>query len=128
MALGDYIPMASDNITVPGNPTKISGGIQLNRNPLKAMEYWTNRPKYEIPPRPVDDEGVPQEFCSGGHYRPRRAFDRDASRKSGVATYCKQCRHEKYLRQSAEAAERASKPLHRYREKKHLRGNLSQGA
>ena len=126
MASGD-IYVKSGSLHVEGNPDLVSGSRRVNRDLATEQNWWTLRPQRELQPRPLDENGVPYRFCSGGHYRPVRGFDKDASRPDGLRTYCKQCRHEQYLRQSAEAAARAGKALGRYREKKQLRENLAQG-
>ncbi len=127
MAEGDIF-IRSDSLHVEGNGTLVSGSRRVNRDLAQEISWWTLRPARELQARPVDENGVPYRFCSGGHYRPVRAFDKDASRPDGLRTYCKQCRHEQYMRRSAEAAERAGKVLGRYREKKRARENLAQGA
>lgn len=104
-----------------GAASRVDGTQRTNRDLSTKVSWWELRPRKprDIPPRPVDENGEPHVFCSGGHYRPRRAFDANKKRPNGLQAYCKMCRHEQYLRQSAEAAAMASKPLHRYRERKH---------
>lgn len=96
----------------------VSGSKRISRDLSTRINWWELRPQRDIQPREVDENGKPFELCSGGHYRPRRAFDVDTGRKTGLRAYCKQCRHEQYIRQSSEAAERAGKALRRYRDRK----------
>lgn len=116
----------SNHIHVEGNGTLVSGSVRVGRDLDTSVNWWTLRPVRELEARPLDENGVPYLLCSGGHYRPVRGFDNDSTRPNGKCAYCKQCRHERYLRQSAEAAARAGKALGRYREKKALRENLPQ--
>jgi hypothetical protein len=127
MSAGD-IYVKSKSIHVEGNPDLVSGSKRVNRDLAQEVNWWQLRPVRELEARPIDENGVPYRFCSGGHYRPVRGFDKDSTRSDGLRTYCKQCRHEQYLRQSAEAAARAGKALGRYREKKQARVNLAQGS
>jgi hypothetical protein len=128
MALGDKYEgdiYVREGMTVEGDngmPSRVDGTQRTNRDLSTKVSWWELRPRTprDIPPRPVDENGVPQVLCSAGHYRPRRAFDTNMKRPNGLQAYCKQCRHEQYLRQSAEAAERSGKPLRRYHERKHV--------
>lgn len=129
MAEPGMIYLAASHITVQdevGGTVKVNGSTPVNRDISTKQNWWKLRPLREPPPVPVDENGVAYHLCSGGHYRPRRAFDKDTSRKTGLRTFCKECRHQQYLRQSAEAAEKAGKALGRYREKKASRENLAQ--
>lgn len=109
-----------------GTDVVVDGSARVPRDLSSEVNWWKLRPVRQIPAREVDENGTPYRLCSSGHYRPVRGFDKNTARPDGLQAYCKQCRHELYLRQSAEAAELAGKALHRYREKK-ARENLRQG-
>lgn len=129
MAEPGMIYLRGNSVTVQdeaGGTVKVSGSPSVNRDISTKQSWWGLRPLREPPPVPVDENGVAYHLCSGGHYRPRRGFDVDTSRKTGLRAYCKECRHQQYLRQSAEAAEKAGKALGRYRDKKAARVNLAQ--
>lgn len=67
------------------------------------VNWWGLKRIDHIDPPPVDENGVKYRLCAGyengSHYAPLRAFGKHTGRKDGIDTECKQCKHERYLRQ-----------------------------
>lgn len=96
----------SDHILAPDRITRISGSVPIDRDlrrDMKALdptgELEQRRQKMrDLPAIERDESGVPYRLCSGGHYRPVKAFGKNSARSDGLDNYCKQCRHEMYER------------------------------
>lgn len=99
----------SDHILAPDRMTRVSGSVPIDRDlfrdrkaldPTGDLEARRVAYREESPAAEVerDADGVPYRLCSGGHYRPIRAFHKNAARPDGLDNYCKECRHAMYER------------------------------
>lgn len=71
-----------------------SVGSQNVRLDLDMSQNWWDLlpPILDLPPRPVDENGVPYVLCGGcGQYVRRAGFSKDAGRPNGLKDYCKTC-------------------------------------
>jgi hypothetical protein len=83
---------------------KVAGSRSFVRDPRLSVlvkgRPGASRPEHghvRIAPIPLDEDGKPMLFCSGGHYAPVKKFGKRKrnllhGRKDGLDDYCSDCR------------------------------------
>lgn len=76
-----------------GSVIKSLGSQSVRCDLDTSVNFFTLQQIQKVDPVPRDENGEPHRLCSRGHYSPRRAFNKDRTRRDGLDPYCRQCRH-----------------------------------
>lgn len=80
---------------------KSKGSQMVRCDPVGLFNWWTSTAPLNFTP-PLDENGVKLRLCSQcGEWVRRSGFAKDSTRKDGLDSTCKQCRHDNYLKGKA---------------------------